>query len=604
MHFIGSVVFVLLSVSVAMAESKPASISDRIDQLLEQHFSADSVTPAPRVSDEDFLRRVYLDLTGRIPSPRDVTVFGLDPDAGKRSKIVDELLATPKFAEHWGSYWKEVVMSRATEQRARIAEPAFERWLIDQFANDRPWDEMTRTLLTATGSVRETGETGFIFAHTGDPQELAAEISRIFLGIQMSCANCHDHPTDAWQREQFHELAAFLPRISVRREEPGDPGSWAVRSYSENRRSGRQNIDLETVFRAADRNRNGFLDRSEAVGPLAQRFGQLLETADNNKDGRVSKEEFEAARPMPNQQQGRGELEYYMPDLSNPASQGTLTQPVFFLTEVRGPQLRDDADDLTRRHALADYVTSPTNPWFAKAFVNRIWSEMLGQGFYTPIDDIGPERTPVFGDVLDLLAQGFIESGYDVKWVYRTIANTQAYQRQMRQGSVEDQRLPFAVATPSRLRSDQLYESLFEVLGATPSSNRFAGARGNGGGVLYRGGQDPGKALFSQVFGVDPSTPQEDIIGNVPQALFMMNSPQIEQNVRGVGNTRLARLLEEYDDDTDALHELYLMVLSREPSAEEVAISTEHIASIESRSEAFEDIMWSLLNSTEFLSKR
>lgn len=575
-----------------------------IDRLLIEFFAQEDVQVAPIARDEDFLRRVSLDLNGVVPSPKDVTVFGLNPDPAKRQQLIDRLLDRAEFGRYWGAYWREVVMSRATEQRARIVVPAFQEWLTQQLNDNQPWDEITRELIVATGPVGETGETGLIFAHTGQPEELAAEISRIFLGIQMSCANCHDHPTDSWKREDFHQLAAFLPRVSVRREEPGNPRSFAVRSFdSDPRRRRNANVDVDQLFRFLDRNRNGQLAKSEARGQLAERFDQILAVADADKNKQLSKAEFSQARLMNNNNQpGQGEMEYYMPDLNNPAAQGTLTQPVFFLPEAKGPQLDSGADDLTRRHALADFITSPTNPWFARAFVNRIWFEMLGQGFYMPIDDMGPERIAMCEDVLDVLAQGFVKSGYDVKWVYRTIASTQAYQRQIRKKDAQAYEPPFAAASPTRLSSDQIYNSLFEVLGVPDGG--FAGRGMRSGMMARRGGADFARLAFQQTFGEDPSTPKDEIIGNVPQALFLMNSPQVELAVSARGNSRLARILREQDRDDDALSELYLLVLSREPTDRELAINQAYISDIGERNTAFEDIMWALLNSTEFLSKR
>ena len=225
-----------------------------------------------------------------------------------------------------------------------------------------------------------------------------------------------------------------------------------------------------------------------------------------------------------NQQPGRGSLEYYMPDLNNPSSQGELMQPVFFVNEARGPRLRAGSDDQIRRGALADYITSPSNPWFARAYVNRIWSELLGEGFYMPIDDMGPERLAVFDDVLEILARGFVANQYDVKWLFRTIANTEAYQRVVQAEDADSYVPPFASATPTRMRSDQIYNAFQQVLGIEQFGTRFRGRQQGGG--MYSRGMDPGRVAFSQLFGFDPSTPQEDILGNVPQALFMMNSPQ------------------------------------------------------------------------------
>lgn len=587
------------------ADDLSSETASRVDELLVKLLANEGVTVAPVAKDEDFLRRVYLDLAGVVPSPKESTVFGLNPDPSKRSKVIDSLLESEEFGKLWGAYWRNVVISRATEARAQIVQPGFERWFVKQINENRPWDEITRTLVTATGAVGETGETGLIFSHTGQPEELAAEVSRIFLGIQMSCANCHDHPTDSWKREDFHQLAAFMPRISVRREEPGNPRSFAVRSLEENQRGRRgREIDVDQLFRSLDRNRDGFIVKAEARGQMAQRFDRLLDLADADKNKKLSKAEFDKTREAANNAMpGRGELEYYMPDLNNPASKGKLTQPVFFIPEAKGPKLREGADDMTRRHALVDYITSPTNPWFARAFTNRIWSEMLGQGFYMPIDDMGPERIAMFEEVLEILAQGFVENNYDVKWVYRTIAKTEAYQREVRSRTSEGYVPPFASATPTRLRSDQIYQSLFQVLGVSGGmvnntrSDRYAM-------MARRGGQDAGKLIFQRTFGVDPSMPKDDIIGNVPQALYMMNSSQIEQMIRGTGDTKLSRILRNQSNDEDALSELYLLVLSREPTDTELAINTKYATEIGNRSEAFEDIMWSLLNSTEFISKR
>ncbi len=235
--------------------------------------------------------------------------------------------------------------------------------------------------------------------------------------------------------------------------------------------------------------------------------------------------------------------------------------------------------------------------------MNRIWAEMLGQGFYTPVDDMGPERVAMFEEVLDLLAEGFVESQYDVKWVYRTIANTQAYQRKIQAVDGSEYVPPFASAAPTRLSSDQIYQSLGQVLGK-PSGLQGGGSRSRQSYMARRGGLDPGKQLFKQTFGVDPSTPKDEVLGNIPQGLFMMNSPLLEQMIRGTGDTKLARILRDQSDDQDALSELYLLVLSREPTEKELGINTKYVDKIGNRTEAFEDIMWSLLNSTEFLSKR
>lgn len=590
-----------LIIPVASFGSDPIEIARQLDQLLITSFQSSGVSVAPRVNDEDFLRRASLDITGMLPTPADVTRFGLDPNPSKRAARIDLLLASPDYGKVWASYWTDVIFLRATEQRARQAQPAFMKWMEEQLNADRPWNEITREMLTATGSVSEVGSTALIYAHTGDPAELAAEIARIFQGIQMSCANCHDHPTDSWKREQFHQLAAFLPRISVRPEEPGNMRSFAVSSFQDNGRGPRGGeFDPEQLFRMADLNRDGLVSKSELRGPLAERFDEMLSRADDDKDGKLSKAEFANLRPPANAQPGRGSSEYYMPDLNNPASRGTMMQPAFFIKESKGPRLSPGADDLTRREALADYITAPSNPWFSRAIVNRIWGELLGRGFYSPIDDIGPERQAIHEDVLELLSREFVANGYSLKWLYRTIMNTDAYQRQLAPAASAEP-VPFASATPGRLRADQIYNSLISVLGA-PQGQPMQFSRETA--VLRAAGLDAQKFAFSQLFGFDPSTPQDDVLGTVPQALFLMNSAVIESQVRAAGSSRLSRILTRYPQDEIALEEIYLMTLSRSPTSTELAVNLDYITQVGSRGEAYEDILWSLLNSTEFCSRR
>jgi Protein of unknown function (DUF1549)/Protein of unknown function (DUF1553)/EF hand len=601
----------LLASWAAAAEQpeKPGKPSERkiaaeVDRLLDAAVTTSGGKLAPRTGDADFLRRVSLDLSGRIPSPRDLTLFGLEPASEKRSKVIDRLLDSDAFARNWARYWRDVVMTRATDMRARLAQRAFETWLVEQFRKNRGWDGVVSDLITATGDVREKGEVALIFAHNGDAKEIAAETSRIFLGIQIQCANCHDHPTDVWKREQFHALAAYFPRVAVRPVfDQMRIRSFEVVTAEYGRRGGFDPINL---LRRYDKNRDGKLTADEVKGtPFERGFRFMLRQYDRNGDGAISKAEIEQGPRFGGfGRRRRAGAEYFMPDLKNPSSRGRRMDPAFFVGKVKSESGMKDID---RRKELAKLLTAKDNKWFSRAYVNRIWAEMLGEGFYMPIDDLGPTRKARFGKVLDVLADGFTASGYDVKWLFRTIANTQAYQRQIRAKDASDTSPPFASASPTRLRADQIYDSLTQALGSNEfRGNRFRFGRrrrfGGGGGMRY--GRFNERFLFTQLFSFDPSTPQADIVGTVPQALYLMNSPRINNLIRGTGPTRLGNILRENSDDAKALSEVYLLVLSREPSAKERKICGDYIRKVRSRTEAFEDILWSLANSSEFLTKR
>ncbi len=491
--------------------------------------------------------------------------------------------------------------------RAGLAQQGFEEWIRGELKRNTPWDRIATSLLTATGDVRENGATALIFAHAADPAELAGEVSRIFLGIQIQCANCHDHPTDSWKREQFHELAAFFPRTSLR-PTMATPRSFEIVSLDDTLAGRVGNVTAadplaqfrenpERTIRLLDKNGDGMLAKSEVEdAPLGRIFDRLVQLGDTNKDGLLSADEIKKL-PAPMMMQGRGSREYYMPDLLNPGSRGKQVDPVFFVSLEKPGK---DRGDLQRRESLASYVTSPKNAWFAKALVNRLWGEMLGEAFYTPIDDLGPQREARHPKALDALAEGFVASGHDMRWLFRTIALTDAYQRSIRAKSADGSDAAFLAAAPTRLRSDQLYSAILKALGLAEPAGP---APGMGGINPFGRGGGP-RQQFAQLFAFDPSTPQDDVVGSVPQALYLMNAPQVSGQIRATGGTVLAEILQKFPNDDDALSELYLQVLAREPSGRELTICRDHVAEVKNRGEAFEDLMWSLLNSSEFLSKR
>jgi Protein of unknown function (DUF1549)/Protein of unknown function (DUF1553) len=499
-----------------------------------------AITSAKSADEETFLRRASMDLIGQPPTPAEITSFVLDPSPNKRAKIVDRLLAKSEFGENWGRYWRDVIMYRRSEDRALLAGPALTEYLTEQFNKNTPWDQIARSFITATGDVRENGATGVIAAQFGQAAEVTAEVSRIFMGIEIQCANCHNHPTDRWKRTQFHELAAFFPRLSILPVNNGQAGqrSFQVLGNDGARRNGPKNPNLP-----------------------------------------------------------RGEPEHYMPDLKDPSSKGTLMQPVFFLT---GQKLPEGSSDAERRSTIAKWITSKQDPWFAKAFVNRIWAELVGEGFYEPVDDIGPDRECSAPKTLDFLANQFVLHNYDVKWVYRTIMATAAYQRESRSRHLPGE-TPFVANCPQRLRADELFNALMAAIGL--QDDRVARVAGKGGGARYQPRDIRG--MFNAVFGYDPSVRRDEVTGSIPQALVLMNSPQLARAIDGKRTeTALGELLSTTKSDEAVATELYLRCLAREPKPTEMKVCLDHVKETGNRSEAFEDVLWALVNSTEFLHRK
>jgi hypothetical protein len=499
---------------------------EELDQLLDRALKADKIAPSPRTTDEQFIRRVTIDLTGKLPVPADVEEFAASGDPQKRAKLIDKLLASDDFARHWARYWHDVIISRATDMRVRRTDGALEEWLTEKFKANKSWANIARDMIMAQGELSYDGTSTnggmlFLLAHSGPDaaNERAAETSRVFLGIQIQCAQCHDHPSDIWKRTQFHELAAFYARTRERL------------------RPQQRQIELVSLPRG----------------------------------------------------------EHQMPDKDDPKK----TTPVHprFLT---GESIKPGQDDLTRRKALADFITSKDNYWFAAALPNRVWGELIGQGFYQPVDNMGPLQEATYPDVLMWLAASFRATDYDIKALFRLILNTQAYQRQIRIGDTANEHLHFAAAYPTRLRADSLWESLVGVLGPMQGPGGPA-AQGPAGRLFRRAGLE---GQFREAFDFDPSTKPDEVEGSVAQALLLMNNPVINARIRAEGNNLLGRILKAYPDDTDAIRMVYLRTLARKPTAHEMETCRKFVAQVGKRSEAYEDILWSLLNSAEFQTKR
>ncbi len=587
--------------TLSAGEPQPSQVvAAQVDELVSAELARRGETLAPPVSDEEFLRRAMLDLSGVPPTVSQVVAFSLEPGSDKRVELIRRQLQSEEYARNWARYWRDVIYSRATDARTTRFQGVFERWMTEQLRDGRHWNDIVTELITATGDAQENGATALLVAHGGNAQEIAAETSRIFLGIQIQCANCHDHPTDQWKRADFHELAAYFPRVVFRQVMDGDRRTFEVSSMAPTpaRFAGQmanRGVDPERLLRGLDRNGDGKITREEAAGsPLAAAFERFLAIGDKDGDNALSADEIKALPTMPMPQfPGRGSPEYLMPDLNDPSSRGTRVDPVFFVSKSKAPA---ELGDIERRYLLASEIVDPSNEWFARAYVNRIWTELIGAGFYMPIDDIGPERTAEFAAVLDLLADQFVAHDHDMRWLFETLAQTGIYQRSLRAGTSAG----FAASIPVRLRGDAVYEALARALGFEADQNSGFGLRQPGN---FRGTRLP-RGQVTQTFGFDPSTPQDDLTGTIPQALFLMNSPIVEQAIQAEGRGVLARVLRRFSKDEDVVRELYLTVLSREPSAEETSTARNYLAEVSDRNEAFEDLYWALLNSSEFLNRR
>ena len=447
-----------------------------LDRMLLSQLGSRARDVAPLVSDERFIRRVTLDTTGKLPEPNAVTDFVADQNPKKRAKLIDKLLDSKEFSRNWARFWRNVILHNSEVAANKISPKALEDWFADELQSDVGWDIITANLVAADGKKMEFGPDNFIIAQESKPERLAAETARIFMGINIQCAECHNHPFDKWKREQFHELAAFFA-------------------------SGK----------------------------------------------------------------------YYMPNLQKP-DEKTEMQPKFLLGEK--PRFKLDGDQ--KRVAVAAYlIYNPQNYWFARAFVNRIWHELFGDAFYA-VDSLGPDNEVQYKLLVNRLAAVFRYKDFKPKWLFRTLLNSQAYQREIRNPKSETDR--FASVRPTRLQGLQVAEAIDHALGVTKAENQV-----------------------QRTFSYDPSLPQQDIDGSIQQALLMMNEPNVQRQIH---QGPLTKKLQGIKDDQELTRQLYLTVLARQPTEKEISRSLAYLKKTNPRNEAVEDLVWMLVNSAEFVIKR
>jgi hypothetical protein len=552
-----------------------------VDTMLRAAWQQAGVEPAPPVDDARFLRRAWLDLLGVVPPPETVTAFLLDPAPDKRARAVQAMLASPRHAEHWTNYWDRVLLGR--EVRAQLVDrPAFRAWLSERFSKNTPWNQLVLDLVTATGQNRPgddgptpgptdprvNGAVNWLLRYQNSPADLTGAASRVFLGVQIQCAQCHDHKTEKWKTADFQHLAACFLQTKVER----------IDRDGKLRRV--ELVDLDRVPRGGPR-------RAAAMAGLR--------------------------------------------DASPAALDGT-----------------DFSSSPNRRAALATWMTSPQNPWFARAFVNRIWATMLGRGFVDPVDDLRESNPPVAPELFTKLTDDFVAHGYDLKRLLSLITATEAYQRASApprsaepQKSAAESRL-WARFRPSPMGPDELVDSLVAATKIEPLLERSAG------GELERIKIQVRKQ-FSYLFDVDEEQADDDQFdGTIPQALMLLNGRLTNAGSSAVPGAALAEILAMPGDDAARVEALYLRTLSRRPTAQElekgVAFVTAPRAAAtpgpppdrparrgkgkraggkggkkagndplerldkrarppagDPRKQAYEDLFWALLNSSEFI---
>jgi hypothetical protein len=497
--------------SVGDGATPSPTLPARIDAAVNARLRVEKVTPSPRCDDAEFLRRVSLDLTGHIPSADKAAAFLESRDANKRAKLIDELLASSDYGKHQADIWQSLLLSRTSDNRA-IPFEKMTAWLEKSFNDNKPWDRMVREILTAGGEMDKNGAVVYFLANA-TPDKLTDNATRAFLGVQLQCAQCHNHPFTDWKQDAYWGMAAFFTKVRIE----GNP---------------RQVV----------------------------RQGGTLGINENGK-GRPIRLPISAKR----------------------------VPPKF---------LQSDAPKLTSsdayRPVLADWMTSPKNAYFSRAMVNRTWAQLFGRGIVNPVDDMHDGNKPSHPQLLTELSTQFAANGFDVKNLLRAICNSQTYQRTSKPFAGNREAGPelFARMAIKVLTPEQMYDSLVQVVGA-PNQANYQRRPAVAAAARFR--NITPRSLFVTFFKGDDNADPTEYQAGIPQVLRMMNSPQLNNA------SMLTPILQSGKKPVQVIEHLYLATLSRLPSGQELERTMSLVRKHQDEPrQAYGDLLWVLLNSSEF----
>jgi hypothetical protein len=505
-----------------------------IDRHLEEYWADHGVDPSPVAADAEWLRRVHLDLAGRIPDAEAVTEFLADAAPDRRERVVDNLLDSPDYARHFATVWTNLLIGHTSPRE--VNREALSKFLRDQFYRNRAWDETITKLVSAEGFDDENGAANFLLAHVNNEAVPATAVtSRVLLCEQVQCTQCHKHPFGDWEQDRFWRLNAFFQQTEIRRHPQTDPATGAAT---------RDRLELVSL---------------PTGGPTfyEDRFAEVQ-----------------------------------------------VAYPGFGGVDV------DPSESTNRRQELAELLTAGDRPQIARALVNRMWGKFFGYGFTDPIDDMGPHQQPVLPELLDEMSAEFVRGGYDVKQLVRWICLSRAYQLSSATGpgnaidnpEAGEQPL-FSRMYPKPMTAEQLFDSLLAASRADQAGARYWDE------VESRRREWLGQ--FYTALDNDENSEDDSFEGSLTQTLVMMNGDLMQQATSDRSGTMLRQVLARNLSDDERLELLSLATLSRQPTPREAAALKKAVRQrVQARSpgesteaaqhEAYRDVMWAYLNSSEF----
>jgi hypothetical protein len=472
--------------------------------------------PPSAVSDDaTFLRRVTLDVTGRLPRPEDAKAFLEDKGADKRDRWIDRLLASDGYADYFANKWSAILRNRRDKDTYMGGNFAFHQWIRSAILENVPYDQFVRQIVTASGEISRNPAVAW-YRQVSKDFEQVEDVAQLFLGVRIQCARCHHHPFEKWSREDYYSMAAFFSRIG----------------------------------------------RKEGLSPDEQRvFHQ------------------------------RGMAQATNPRTNQPLKPAGLGSKTLELTAEDDPRV-----------ALAEWMTKPENPFFARTLVNRYWKHFFGRGIVDPEDDMRDTNPPSNKELLDGLSKKFVESGYDLRELVRTIVRSSTYQLSSLPNKHNGgDRQSYSRYYPRRLNAEVLLDAIDQFNGTTtqfaglPAGIRATQIPDHGGVNSYF------LTVFGKPGGASACECERSVDASLAQSLHLLNSQDIHTKMsNGVAKTLAADMkLTEAEKVT----QLYLRAFSRIPTEQELKVALAHLGKYDAKTKqnGFEDVVWALVNTKEFL---
>lgn len=496
-----------------------------IDQLVFAKLKKMGLPPSGDCDDATFIRRVTLDIAGRIPTPAETKEFLENKDAGKRDALIDSLLASTDYADFFANKWSALLRNKQTSPTHKRGTYAFHSWIRDSLAANKPYNQFVREIIAASGDIEENPPVAW-FRQVREQNAQLEDTAQLLLGTRLQCAQCHHHPYEKWSQDDYYSLAAVFARTG--RKAGAQPGE-------------------EVIF-----HRRG------------------------------------------------------MPSATNKKTKKPLTPAAL------GTPFKDVSPDDDPRQLLADWMSKPENPFFAKSLVNRYWKHFFNRGLVEPEDDMRETNPPTNPELLEALSKYFIESGFDMKQLVRAMCQSRVYQLSSTPNKYNGvDKLSYSRYYARRLSAETLYDSVSALLD-TPG--QFEGMPVGIKAVQLPDNSFNASSYFLSVFGRPDSTSacecERSQEASLAQALHLLNSKDIQEKLASEAG-RPAALAKGAATDDEKLRDLYLLAFSREATSEEIALAKSHIEkkiaavaadkSAAAKRAAYEDIVWALLNTKEFL---